>query len=88
MIAPRLEVDLVKVEHNARELVTRLSAKGINVTGVTKAVLGDPSVAAALQRGGVVGVGDSRVENLTRMRSVGRTAPTTLIRTPMPSQVD
>lgn len=88
MTAPRLEVDLAKVEHNARELVSRLGAKGIRVTGVTKAVLGAPTIAAALQRGGVVGLGDSRVENLTRLRDAGLAGRTTLIRTPMRSQVD
>lgn len=88
MTAPRLEVDLAKVEHNAQELVDRLSVKGIGVTGVTKAVLGSPTVAAAMQRAGVRGLGDSRVENLTRLRSAGVTGSTTLIRTPMPSQVD
>ena len=88
MTAPRLEVDLAKVEHNARELVDRLAAKGIRVTGITKAVLGAPTVAAALQCGGVVGLGDSRVENLARLHHGGVTGPTTLIRTPMPSQVD
>jgi predicted amino acid racemase len=86
--APRLEVDLAKVEHNARALVDRLGAKGIRVTGVTKAVLGASAVAAAMQRGGVVGLGDSRIENLTRLRDAGLVGPTTLIRTSMLSQVD
>lgn len=88
MTAPRLEVDLDKVEHNARTLVQRLAPKGIRVTGVTKAVLGSPAVAAALQRGGATGLGDSRVENLARLRAAGVVLPTTLIRAPMLSRVD
>lgn len=88
MTAPRLEVDLDGVEHNTRTLVDRLAPKGIRVTGVTKALLGSPEVGAAMQRGGVVGLGDSRVENLARLREAGVDAPTTLIRSSMSSQVD
>ena len=36
MSAPRLEVDLDKIQHNAYTLVERLSRRGISVTGVTK----------------------------------------------------
>ena len=88
MIAPRLEVDLAKVERNARTLVDLLAPKGIRVTGVTKAVLGSPAIAAALQRGGVTGLGDSRVENLARIRAAGISLPATLIRAPLLSRVD
>lgn len=88
MTAPRLEVDLDAIAHNARSLVDRLSARGIRVTGVTKASLGSEGVAEALLRGGVTGLGDSRVENLERLRAGGVAAPLTLIRSPMRSQVD
>ena len=40
MTAPRLEIDLDKLHHNALTLVTRLGLRGISVTGVTKAILG------------------------------------------------
>ena len=48
MGAPRLEVHLGRLHHNARTLVERLGARGVAVTGVTKATLGSPEVAAAL----------------------------------------
>jgi len=86
--APRLEVDLGAVQHNARVLVDELAPKGIRVTGVTKATLGSPGVAAAMLRGGVMGLADSRVENLVRLRGAGIAAPLTLIRTPMLSQAE
>ncbi len=35
MSAPRLEIDLVKIQHNAATLVDRLAVDGISVTGVT-----------------------------------------------------
>ncbi len=88
MITPRLEVDLGSIRHNARVLVDRLAPRGIRVTGVTKATLGSPNVATAMLRGGVVGLGDSRVENLARVRRAGIAAPLTLIRSPMLSQVE
>jgi predicted amino acid racemase len=88
LTAPRLEIDLAAIEHNARVLVDRLAGKGIRVTGVTKAALGSAAVAEAMLRGGVSGLGDSRIENLTRLRDAGLTAPFTLIRSPMLSQVD
>jgi predicted amino acid racemase len=86
--APRLEVDLGAVGHNARHLVTALGARGIRVVGITKSVLAWANVARALLDAGVVGLGDSRVENLAALRHRGFDAPLTLVRSPMPSQVD
>ena len=76
MSAPRLEVRLDRLQHNARQLVDRLAPKGIAVTGVTKATLGSPEVAAALFAGGVAAIGESRVENLERLAEAGIDAPT------------
>ncbi|GAA5161918.1 hypothetical protein GCM10023321_46840 [Pseudonocardia eucalypti] len=86
MTALRLATDLDKVEHNTRVLVDRLAATGIRVTGITKAVLGSPEVAAAMLRGGACGLGDSRVPNLARLASHDRSPLRTLIRSPMLSQ--
>lgn len=86
--APRLEIRLDRIRHNARTLVERLATRGISVTGVTKATLGSPEIARELIAAGVVGIGESRVENVEAMRRAGITAPMTLVRAPMPSQVD
>jgi predicted amino acid racemase len=88
MTAPRLEIDLAKIHHNARTLVELLADRGISVTGVTKASLGSPEIAGALVRAGVSGLGDSRIENIEAMRLAGVSAPMTLIRSPMLSQAD
>ncbi|TVS12827.1 MAG: alanine/ornithine racemase family PLP-dependent enzyme [Wenzhouxiangella sp.] len=88
MTAPRLDVDLGRIEHNARTLVERLALRGISVTGVTKAGLGSADIANALLRAGVSALGDSRMENIERMRREQITAPISLIRSPMLSQVD
>lgn len=87
MSAPRLEIDLGKIQHNASTLVDRLALRGISVTGVTKATLGSPEVARALLRGGVSGLADSRIENVEGMRRARVPASMTLIRSPMLSQV-
>jgi predicted amino acid racemase len=87
MTVPRLEIDLDKIEHNAGILVKRLEDRGISVTGVTKATLGSPEIAATLLRAGVNGLGDSRIENIETLRSENVPASMTLIRTPMLSQV-
>ena len=88
MSAPRLEIDLDKIYHNARTLVERLAARGISVTGVTKASLGCPAIATAMLRAGVRGLGDSRIENIQAMRDAQVAAPMTLLRSPMLSQVE
>ena len=88
MSAPRLEIDLDKIRHNATALVALFAERNISVTGVTKAFLGCPEVARAMLASGVSGVGDSRIENLRKMRNAGITAQMTLIRSPMLSQVE
>ena len=89
MSAPRLEIDLDRIDHNARDArrPARPSA-GISVTGVTKATLGSPEIARELLRAGVTALGDSRIENIEALRRAGIAAPMTLIRSPMLSQVD
>jgi len=88
MTAPRLEIDLDKIYHNALTLVQSLGQKGISVTGVTKATLGLPEIANVFLQAGVKGLGDSRIENIETMRRADLRAAMTLIRTPMTSQVE
>lgn len=85
---PRLEIDLNKIYDNALTLVTRLGARGISVTGVTKAALGSPEIANAWLQAGVSGLGDSRIENIATLRRENVPSPMSLIRSPMLSQVD
>lgn len=87
MTAPRLEIDLQKILHNATTLVARLDEQEITVTAVTKAMLGSPQLAHTLIAAGVSGLADSRIENIEAMRRAGIAAPITLIRSPMLSQV-
>ena len=87
MNAPRLVIDLDKIYHNARALVECLAERDILATGVTKATLGSPEIAATMLRAGVNGLGDSRIENIEAMRLANITATMMLIRSPMLSQV-
>ena len=87
MSAPRLEIDLGKIQSNARTLIQRLAAKRIAVTAVMKATLGAPGIADALLQAGVQTLGDARIENIIRMRQSGVTVPLSMIRSPMLSQV-
>ena len=88
MSAPRLEIHLDRIHHNARTLVQRLDERGISVTGVTKATLGSPEVARELIAAGVTAIGESRIENIEALRAAGLDGPMPLIRSPMLSQVD
>ena len=92
MIAPRLEINLEKIYHNAHKLVARLAERGISVTGVSKATLGSVEIASTLLQAGVTALGDSRIENIKTMRLAGegaliKDASMLLIRSPMLSQV-
>ena len=88
MTSPRVEIDLGKIQANARCLVRRLGARGLSVTGVTKAVCGHPDVAEAMVDGGVAGLADARIKNVVRMRTAGITCPISMIRSPLLSEME
>lgn len=88
MSAPRLEIDLTRIGHNVRTLVARLARRGIAVTGVTKAALGSPELGRALVGAGVRTLGDSRIDNLEKLRRARVPATLALLRSPMLSQLD
>ncbi|WP_299197765.1 alanine/ornithine racemase family PLP-dependent enzyme [uncultured Tateyamaria sp.] len=88
MTSPRVEINLGKIQANARYLVRRLGARRISVTGVTKAVCGHPDVAEAMLEGGVTGLADARIKNVVRMRQAGITCPISMIRAPLLSEME
>lgn len=55
--------------------------KGVSLMGVSKAVLGNPAIAAAMIQGGVKFIADSRIENIQRMKHAGLSAQFVLLRT-------
>ena len=82
MPAPTLAIDLDVIAANAAAITARCSAAGISVIGVTKATGGSPQVARAMLRGGVTGFGESRIDNVRRLRRGGITQPITMLRIP------
>ena len=88
MSAPRIDVDLDLIGENARELVRRTAERGVSVTAITKAMRGLPALGRVLLRAGVASLGDSRIENIERLRADGIDAPIVLIRSALASEVD
>jgi predicted amino acid racemase len=88
MPAPRIEIELDKLVHNARKLTALYGSKGICVSAVTKGVCGSPRIASALLNSGIRSLGDSRIANIQKMREAGLDAQFILIRSPMPSEVE
>lgn len=82
MSGPVIEVNVELIEANARAITSFCAERGINVTGVTKVTGGMPQVARALIAGGVTDIGESRLENIHRLRAGGITHPITLLRIP------
>lgn len=82
MAGPVIEVDIEKIEKNARAVVKLCADHGIDVTGVTKVTCGMPQVAQAMIRGGVTQIGESRLENIHRLRAGGVNKPMMLLRIP------
>ena len=88
MTAPRLEIRLDRIRHNAATLVERLGRRRISVTGVTKATLGSPPIARELLAVGIASIGDSRIENIEGMIRAGVSCSMTLLRSPMLSEAN
>ena len=88
MAGPRVSIDLDRIERNAKTIVDRCRATGIEVFGVTKGTCGMPQVARAMLRGGVTGIGESRFENIRRLRASGIDCPMMLLRSPPLSRIE
>lgn len=88
MASPYVTIDLDKIEHNALMIVELCRPHGIEVTGVTKGTCGHPEVARAMLRGGVSSIGDSRLENIRRLRAADIQTDYILLRIPALSQLE
>jgi predicted amino acid racemase len=88
MPGPQITIDLARIEKNARIITDRCAEAGIGVFGVTKGTCGMPQVARAMLRGGVVGLAESRFENIRRLRDSGIDCPIMLLRSPPLSRAE
>jgi predicted amino acid racemase len=86
MQTPRLEINLEKIEYNARAVRKLYGSRAIRITAVTKGVCAVPQVARALLHAGIHSLGDSRLRNIRKMRRAGIQAEFVLIRSPMLSE--
>ncbi len=82
-VMPRIEISLSHIRDNARRLSQLYAQKSISLMGVSKAVLGEPSIAEAMIQGGVSFIADSRIENIEKMRKAGLSTQFVLLRTPI-----
>ena len=82
MPAPTIAIDLEAIAENTREIVRRCAAQGAAVFGVTKATGGLPLVGRAMLRGGAAGLGESRIDNVRRLRRGGISGPIMMLRIP------
>ena len=80
---PRVEISLSQIRENTKKLSELYMQKGISLMGVTKAVLGEPSIAKAMIQGGIKFIADSRIENIQKMKSAGILTQFVLLRTPL-----
>jgi len=83
---PILRIDLSAIRRNVRRMVRIGRAQGFELTGITKGVAGDPEIAQIFVDEGVPSLGDSRLENLRRLRAAGIDEPLWLIRSPAPDE--
>ena len=88
LASPYLTIDLDKIEHNTQAVVSLCQSHGIEVTGVTKGVCGQPEVARAMLRGGISSLADSRMENIHRLQAAGIHTRYMLLRLPPLSGVE
>lgn len=84
---PSVVIDLDIIAENTRRVVASLGGR-VGVYGVTKATCGSPLVARAMLRGGAIGLADSRLDNVQRMRNSGITAPVMMLRIPSVSEAE
>ena len=85
-MGPTIEIDLAAIRDNTAYIVDLATKKGIDIWGVTKGAGGDRKVAQALLAGGVVGLADSRLQNLKQLADLP--AELMLLRLPELSEVD
>jgi len=83
----RLTINLGKITQTARKMLAICRPFGLEVVGVTRGVCGLPAVARAMIAGGIQALGESRLDNIARMRDAGIHVPIVLLRSPAPSEI-
>jgi len=84
---PRLDIYLDKIVYNTKKIIKQCAEKEIEVIGITKGCSADEQVAKAMIEGGIKTLGDSRIENIKRLKKSGIKSEMMLIRIPMQSEI-
>ncbi|WP_050931866.1 alanine racemase [Aestuariivita boseongensis] len=79
---PRVEFDTDALQQNFAHLAKLCAAHGIAVSGVTKAIGGNPDIARLMLDNGIRTLADARLDNIARLRAGGIDAPVMLLRAP------
>ncbi|MEG1602457.1 MAG: alanine/ornithine racemase family PLP-dependent enzyme [Cloacibacillus sp.] len=85
---PLLRVRLDKIRENAAALTSECAAHGIALWGISKGISAFPEAARAFVDGGIRVIGDSRLDNIRKMKEAGVNADFALIRIPMRSELE
>lgn len=80
---PCIEIDIDKITHNTKEIISICQKYQINVSAVSKVFCARRPIVAAMVRGGAKIIGDSRLENLKRIQEID--CKKLLLRIPMES---
>ena len=83
---PKLKIYRDKIAHNVRELNRLCGEYGISITGISKVFTGDAEIARIYVENGITQVGDSRTENLAKLKDLE--CEKWLIRMPMISRAE
>jgi len=84
---PTLEINLTKIQHNAKILKNLLAGRNVSIIGINKVTQGNPFIAKSLTRGGIEYIGDSRIDNIINMKKNGVDAQFVLIRVPSHKEI-
>jgi predicted amino acid racemase len=84
---PRVFIDVNKIIANFQKIAGRASQAGIAITGVLKGIAGDARISGGLIEAGLCWIGDSRLENLEKLKAPDHVCKM-LLRLPALSQLE
>ncbi len=82
---PCIEINLRKIETNARRLKKLFTPQGISIMAVTKGFSAEPRIAEAILKGGAEYIADARIQNLKKLHHLPKEK--VLLRLPMKSEI-
>lgn len=82
----KLEINVRKLEYNARVEIAKLKEVGVTVMGVNKVFNGLPETALAIVKGGIETVAESRIYNLKKIKDIP--CKKCLLRSPLMSEIE